>query len=52
MSMSEWNVNNARMQIMESLNRNSDDFPELRNEIFYYDKMLKCFTSKKGVKGK
>lgn len=50
--MTEWNANHARMQIIGNLNRNSDDFPELRNEIFYYDKMLKCFASKKRVKEK
>lgn len=41
-----WNIDHARMQIIGNLNRNSNDFPELKKEVFYYDKTLECFTSK------
>ena len=46
-----WTIDNARMQIIGNLNRNADDFPELKKEMFFYNPTLKCFVSdKKGYK--
>jgi len=42
-----FNVDHARMDIIGKMNLYSDEFPELKKEIFYYNSKLKCFTSKK-----
>ena len=46
MSTTKFNIDHARMDIIGKLNRYGDEFPELKKEIFYYDKELKCFTTK------
>jgi hypothetical protein len=43
----KFNVDHARMDIIGKMNLYGDEFPELKNELFYYNKKLKCFTSKK-----
>ena len=46
MSSNIWTIDHARLQIIGNLNRNANMFPDLKKEIFYYDKRLRCFTSK------
>ena len=40
----EFTIDYARADIIGTLNRHGDEFPELKKEIFYYDEELKCFT--------
>lgn len=47
--MSEFGFTNARMEVIIALNRYSDEFPQLKDEIYYYDDILKCWTVKEKV---
>ena len=42
----KFTIDHSRMGIISALNRESDKFKELKDEIFYYDKLLKCWTTK------
>ena len=37
----------GRIEIITLLNRRSDEFERLKNEVFYYNKRLKCWLSRK-----
>ncbi len=42
----EFHIDNARLEIIATLNRQSHHFEELTNEIFYYNKKLGCWLSR------
>lgn len=37
------NIDIARREIISVLNRWSDEFPEIKDDVFHYDKLLECF---------
>lgn len=45
----EFTIDHARKEIIGALNRYGDEFPELKEEIFYYNKILKCFIAEKKI---
>ena len=45
--MTEWAIDHRRMDIISKLNRGSNEFEELKEEVFYYDDKLECWLSRK-----
>ena len=44
--MCEFTVDHARREIIISLNRYGDEFPDLKKEIFYYNEKIGTFTTR------
>ena len=48
--MTKFTIDLRRLGIIAQLNRGGDEFEDLKKEVFYYDKKLKCWLSKSAVK--
>ncbi len=41
-----WEQHHREKEILGQLNRGSDEFPDIKNFVFYYDEKIKCWLMK------